>query len=384
MSLAFRLRHGGLTVDMTGIDALVRSLAAFPVRTRGELHHIARVTLVSRREDLALFDAAFAAVFDAAALPLDPHARRQSLPPKDDAQARYSSLPARQAEPETGADLPWATLPPAVGVGDDLHGRSIRIPERRPSPHLALAQHPFEVLGPDELAALGTVLAESWRRWPTRRSRRTVADRGGHRVELRRTVARARRTGFEPIELIGVRPAPRPRRVVLLCDVSQSMQQYSAAYVHLMWAAATGIDAEVFAFATTLTRLTATLRRTSPESAVEQATVTVADRFGGTRIATAVTTLLSSHHGQACRGAIVLVASDGWDSDPPEALAAAMARLRRRAYRVVWLNPRMAAPGFEPLVGAMAAALPFCDATFPADTPAALAEVVRTVASWQR
>ncbi|MEU4219660.1 VWA domain-containing protein [Actinoplanes sp. NPDC026623] len=127
-------------------------------------------------------------------------------------------------------------------------------------------------------------------------------------------------------------------------------------------------DAEVFAFATTLTRLTVVLRHASAAAAVARAGELVADRFGGTRIATNLRSLLASHHGNAVRGAVVVIGSDGWDSDPPAELAAVLARLRRRAYRIVWMNPRAGAPGFAPLVGSMAAALPFCDRLLPAGT----------------
>ena len=112
---------------------------------------------------------------------------------------------------------------------------------------------------------------------------------------------------------------------------------------------------------------------------MQQATAKVTDRFGGTRIATSVLELLSSSRGNACRGAIVLIASDGWDSDPPGQLGVAMARLRRRAHRIIWLNPRMAAPGFAPEVASMAAALPFCDELLPADTIGALLDVVSAI-----
>jgi uncharacterized protein with von Willebrand factor type A (vWA) domain len=172
------------------------------------------------------------------------------------------------------------------------------------------------------------------------------------------------------------RPTDKPRRVVMLCDVSQSMQAHAPAYLHMMRALALAADAEVFAFATSLTRLTAVLGHTSAAAAIEQATEKVTDRFGGTRIATNVQALLSSHHGGATRGAIVLVGSDGWDSDPPEAMAAAMARLRRRAHRVIWMNPRASAPGFEPRVAGMAAALPYCDELLPADTFRSLRHVI--------
>ena len=135
----------------------------------------------------------------------------------------------------------------------------------------------------------------------------------------------------------------------------------------------------MFAFAATLPRLTAVLAHTSAETAIEEATGRVEDRFGGTRIAANLRALLASRHGERCRGALVVVASDGWDTDPPEAMVAAMARLRRRAHRIVWLNPRLAAPGYEPRVGGMAAALPFCDAVLPADTVSGLADVVAAI-----
>jgi hypothetical protein len=154
------------------------------------------------------------------------------------------------------------------------------------------------------------------------------------------------------------------------------MQPYATAYLHLMRAATLTTDAEVFAFATSLTRLTSVLAHRSVSVAVEQATARVTDRFGGTRIAANIRALLASRHGNAVRGAIVVVASDGWDSAPPEQLAAAMARLRRRTYRLVWVNPRTAAPGFAPLVGSMAAALPYCDELLPAHTVRALGDVV--------
>jgi hypothetical protein len=154
----------------------------------------------------------------------------------------------------------------------------------------------------------------------------------------------------------------------MLCDVSESMRSQAAAYLHLMRAFTLVADAEVFAFGTALTRLTPALRHSSARAAIDLATAAVTDRFGGTRIATNVSALLDTHHGNALRGAVVIVASDGWDSDPPECLAAAMARLRRRAYAILWLNPRAGAPGFTPRVAAMAAALPHCDMLLPAAT----------------
>ena len=321
----------------------------------------------------------FAAVFDASATGLDPHSRRTS-PDVPSTGDTHVPVPDPGAATESPGGLPWATLPPAVEAGEDSDS-PVAFPQRLPSDLAALADVPFERLTPAQLAQLGGWLEEALASWPTRRSRRTRTDPRGKQIAVRPTVARARRTGWEPVELVRVRQIDRPRRIVLLCDVSQSMQAQATAYLHLMRAFTLRADAEVFAFATRLTRLTPVLAHRSAEAAIEQATALVTDRFGGTRIATNVQALLTSRHRNAVRGAVVIVGSDGWDSDPPEAIAAAMARLRRRAHRVLWMNPRAGAPEFRPTVSTMAAALPYCDELLPADTFGSLAAVIRAVSS---
>ena len=165
----------------------------------------------------------------------------------------------------------------------------------------------------------------------------------------------------------------------MVTDVSASMQPYAVAYLHLMRALARSGRAETFAFSTSLTRITPALRHHSARVAMGQATAEVADRYGGTHVAGSLWDLLRSRHGNALRGGVLVVASDGWDSDDPERLAAVLARVRLRAHRVVWLNPRAAAPGFRPLVGSMAAALPFCDAFLPAHSLRAVTEALDVV-----
>jgi uncharacterized protein with von Willebrand factor type A (vWA) domain len=182
------------------------------------------------------------------------------------------------------------------------------------------------------------------------------------------------------LELRWRHPVRRPLRVTLLVDVSQSMKSYATAYLHLMRGFALTGRAETFAFATRLTRVTPALAHRSAQVAIELATDQVLDRYGGTQIASAVTSLLRSRHGRAVRGGVLVIASDGWDSEEPEALAKVMARAARRAQKVVWLNPRAAAPGFEPLVGSMAAALPYCTAFLPADTLRSLPPVLDEIA----
>jgi uncharacterized protein len=378
VAFALRLRRAGVTIGGASLETFAQALEVSPPDSLTALYWSARITLVRRQADLATFDAVFDAVFTASVLALDPNARRTPLAQPPDEDEVYSSLPATQAPDADGGGLPWVTLPRVTGAAGDADAE-LGIPDRLPSSLSGLADTPFEELSPADLALLGAWLEQALASWPRRRSRRMAAHPAGHRIALRRTLARSRRTGWEPIELVHDKPVDRPRRVVMLCDVSQSMQAYATAYLHLMRAATMATDAEVFAFSTSLTRLTRVLDHKSAEVAIEQASMKVSDRFGGTRIATNVRALLASHHGGAARGAIVLVASDGWDSDPPADLAHAMARLRRRAYRVIWLNPRAASPGYQPLVGAMAAALPFCDDLLPAHTIRALAEAVAVV-----
>lgn len=378
VALGTRLRARGIPVGLTGIEDYVRALVAVPPDSRARLYWTARITLVRHHSELAAFDAVFNAVFDDSVLQLDPNARRSPLGGAQSDGERFVGVPGLSGPDQPGSGLPWATLPSVIADAEDSDSLAA-IPERFPGRLAALAEVPFEELNPQQMQVLGEWLASTMSTWPTRRSRRQRIDRAGHRVALRATIARSRRTGWEAVELVHVRAVRKFRRVIMLCDVSQSMQAQAAAYLHLMRALALTADAEVFAFATTLTRLTTILGQRSTESAIEQASAKVVDRFGGTRIATNVRALLASHHGGQVRGAIVIVASDGWDSDTAEQLAAAMARLRRRAFRVMWINPRAAAPGFEPRVATMAAALPYCDALLPANTFQSLAQVITEI-----
>lgn len=380
VALAGRLRSRGVPVTMTGMRAFADALEAAPPAQVGRLYWLARLTLVSREADLEVFDRVFRAAFADAVLDVDPQARRSGIEPP--------SAPDEALEPvggdagaEGGAtDLPWHTLP-QVAAADDADDREPHtLPELLPSAVARIADTPLEQLDEDELAVLGRWLEASAHRWPTRRSRRLRVRPTGRRVALRETIAASRRTGWEPMELQRYHHVRRPLTVTLVCDVSQSMQAYSTAYLHLMRAFARTRRAEAFAFSTSLTRLTPALANRSAEAAVAQASEEVVDRFGGTHLATCLRELLASRHGYAVRGGVLVIASDGWDSDDPAELAAVMARAARRARRVVWLNPRAAAAGFEPLVGSMAAALPYCDAFLPAHTLRALPEVFDAIA----
>jgi uncharacterized protein with von Willebrand factor type A (vWA) domain len=378
VALTARLRQHGVPVGLTGIEDFIRALEASPPDSLPGLYWAGRISLVRRRSEIEIFDAVFATVFGGAGPAFDPrphHPPRTGATGGDDA---YAPVRASSTDRPHGGGLPWMTLPPAVADTDDSD-TAFAVPARLPSDIIGAADAPFEQLDARAMELLGKWLESAVAQWPTRRSRRSRASPRGHQISVRATMNRSRRTGWEPMNLVRVRAIDKPRPVLMLCDVSQSMQAQVPAYFHLMRALALVADAEVFAFATTLTRLTTTLTHKSAPVAIEQATQKVTDRFGGTRIATNVQALLSSHHGGTARGAIVIIGSDGWDSDSPQALAAAMSRLNRRAHRVIWMNPRASAPDFEPRVAGMAAALPYCDELLPADTFRSLQKVIAQV-----
>jgi uncharacterized protein with von Willebrand factor type A (vWA) domain len=181
------------------------------------------------------------------------------------------------------------------------------------------------------------------------------------------------------------------RPLVLLCDISGSMEPYARAYLQFLTSAAAGRTvggrvhgsrSEAFVFATRLTRLTRALRSRDPERAIAQAAAAAPDWSSGTRIGEALRTF-NDRHGRRgmARGAVVVILSDGWERGDPGLVAREMQRLARLAYRIVWVNPRVAASGFSPQAGGMAAALPYCDALVSGHSLAALEEVAEAIAS---
>ena len=368
VALGQRLRAAGVPVTSTALSALTEGLAIAPPRTVTALYWLCRVTLVHQPHDLATFDRLFDLVFRDSGLRLGGQAQGPddaALTAPDDAE-HQPALATGPQEAATAEGLPWHMLPRVTESDEPAEGQTL--PELMPSAVDAVADVAFEDLDEAQLALVGAWLERCLRRWPMRTSRRHRVVPGGRRIALRETLARSRRTGWEPVGLSRSRAVLRPRPVTMLVDVSESMQAYSTAYLHVMRALARSGRAETFAFSTSLTRLTPALGHRSAQVAMALASEQVTDRYGGTRLATNLARLLASRHGQALRGGVLVVASDGWDSDEPELLARAMKRARLRAHAVVWLNPRAAAPGFEPLVGSMAAALPYCDAFLPAHT----------------
>jgi uncharacterized protein with von Willebrand factor type A (vWA) domain len=230
------------------------------------------------------------------------------------------------------------------------------------SPAERLRRKSFAACTPEELRELAALMAQLRLAPPPRRTRRR---RPAHARELdvRRTVRRALRTGGDPAYLARRERQVRPRRVVLLLDVSRSMTAYSRALLTFAHAALRAAPRwEAFCFGTRLTRLTRALATTDPDEALRRATEVALDWDGGTRIGESIRAFLDRYgHAGLARGAVVVVCSDGLDTGDPELLAEQMARLRRLAHLVVWLNPLHEDPRYEPLARGMAAALPHVD-----------------------
>ncbi|MEC4763594.1 VWA domain-containing protein [Mycobacterium sherrisii] len=378
-ALVARLRNAGVSVSASGPASFVLALRMLAPDNTSALYWAARLTLVNRMEDLAAFDAVFAAVFGLDDVDGARRADAQLPLPGPKTPAAGTLRPGGGASGST-QQLPWVTR--SVIAADGSGDSSAQVPDVLPSRIEALADQPFERFDPDDLRLLGTWLEATVARWPRRRSLRFEPSAAGRRIDLRATINASRATGWESMVLASSRPRRRPRPIVLVCDVSRSMQPYAAVYLHLMRAVLrqNGTRPEVFAFSTTLTRLTSVLSHRSAEVALQRANARVSDRYGGTSIGRSVTALLAPPHGNALRGAVVIIASDGWDSDPPEALTRAMDRLRRRAHMLIWLNPRAAHREFKPLAGSMAAALPYCDLFLPAHSLTGIRQLLLALA----
>jgi uncharacterized protein with von Willebrand factor type A (vWA) domain len=285
----------------------------------------------------------------------------------------------------SGSALPWATLPSIVSdarddpAQDDPRDDAV-LHDRRPSALTIAADRPFDDLDDDELELVGALLEAAVTSWPQRRSRRRRPTRGRGPIALRRSVRAAMGTGGDVVRLVHTEQRRQPRRVVVLIDVSGSMESYSRAYLHLTRGLAITHHAEVFAFATRLSRITTSVRQRSPADAIEHLSDAVGDRFSGTLLASSLSALL--HHrvwNTTVRGAVVVICSDGWDADDPARLERSMRRLSLLAHRVVWVNPRAGARDFRPLAGGMAAALPYCDHFLAGDTARSMGDVVAAI-----
>jgi uncharacterized protein len=380
------LHRAGVSTTPERSGRFADVLALVRPATVSELYWSTRVAFVIDRRDIEAFDGVFGQVFrgrvdvvdvdrnpDVDPLPTASSRDRQPPPATDPGAARSSSTPS-----ERGITVP----------GDDGQDEG---PEPADDAVVAAAATreitsttPFSACSPEELDALAVLIARLHVVPPLRRGRRGQSNRHRGDVQWRATLRRARRTGGDPIVQIHRRRVDRPRRIVLIADVSGSMEMYARAYLHLLHGAVRAVNAEAFVFATRLTRLTRHLTMHDPSLALAQARAAAPDWAGGTRIGEALREFNDGwgRRGMA-RGAVVVIVSDGWEAGDTSVVSREMERLSRLAHRIVWVNPRRQSPLFRPVTGGMAAALPFVDSFVSGHSLAGLDEVLAAIAGDQ-
>lgn len=354
------LREAGLPVGTGRILTFVRGVAALGLTDRDSLYWAGRTTMVARRDDLAAFDATFDAWFRSLRR-TDEFRVELDLPvPEPETDG-----PAERQAPDDLEVRAGETASEWHGLDDDdevVEGEesSIRIVA---SGAEVLRSKSFGELSEEERARVAALIRSLRLRVPVERTRRTRPAPKGARFDLRRTLRRSLRTQGEPFDRRWRARTARRRPLVLILDISGSMAPYSRALMQFAYAAmAAGRRVETFVFGTRLTRVTRTLRTKDPDRALHEIGRQVEDWEGGTRIGESLKTLLDGWSQRAAlRGAVVVFCSDGLERGDPEVLRAQMARMRRLAHRVIWVNPLKGSPRYEPLARGMAAALPSVD-----------------------
>ena len=381
------LHTAGLPVGPDRCERMARAMKVMNASSLAELRACALATMVSDPSQLPTFDRVFAAIFggpspNGAQLP--PVLPAFQRPGSDGAAASPASSSAETAGWTSGAQIDEAGSPSGEDLPEAPALRQVASATER------LRSRDFTELSPAELHQLVSLMGELALAIPPRRTRRYRGPRKGKRPDLRRTMRQAQRYGGEVIRLSHQARVLRPRRLVVLCDISGSMEPYARALLMLMYvlygaqsqraqSRQRGAQSrpELFSFATRLTRLTPALAAASPDTMLAKAGEAAPDWSGGTRIGAALKEFNDRYGARGmARGAVVLVISDGWDTGDPELLGQQMARLARLAHRIVWANPRTQSPRYRPAVGGMAAAWPFCDAVVSAHSLDALDDLL--------
>jgi uncharacterized protein with von Willebrand factor type A (vWA) domain len=400
--LAAALRSAGLPAGPDRAERLAGALTVMRATTLTELHACALATMVSGPAQVDIFERVFNELFGAgagAARRPGPTAPQQNMVAESAERAGANDADGDGDDPRAGDDELPADLPglddalaaaesaESAGDADSDSDEGVPAVRRVASMTERLRERDFAQLSPSELAQLATLMRQLVIAVPPRRTRRYRPRKDGARLDMRRTMRQAIRTGGEPMRIARRAVRVRQRRLVVLCDISGSMEPYARAILQLMYVASRSSAAsggggagfsgptrdaarprtEVFTFATRLTRLTPYLAAATPETMLARAGEAAPDWAGGTRIGAALRDFNDRYGARGmARGAVVLIISDGWETGDPALVGAQMARLHRFAYRIVWANPRTQSDRYRPEVGGMAAAWPYCDAVVSA------------------
>lgn len=366
LAFARLLQRAGLPVGLDRRLAMLQALALVDLGSREQVYHACRGTLVGSREHLPVFDAAFARFWR-------PHAgapgRRQAMPraPRHRPREQPFTVVTYMAYRARLGDQ-------AVDVADKAGAYS---------PAELLQRKEFAAMTPEELEAVRRLIARLDWRVSRRVTRRRAPRRRGEGLLMRRVVRDAARHGGVPLRLPRQERKRKPRPLVIIADISGSMEKYSRLLLQLCYSAARSLGrVESFAFGTRLTRITDQLRLRNLDRALEQAAREVVDWGGGTRIGASLHAFNRRWARRVLgRGAVVLVISDGWEHGDPAPLAREVRALRLRSHRLIWLNPLAGRDGYAPLAAGMAAAVRHVDDFLPIHNLQSLEELAARLAS---
>jgi uncharacterized protein with von Willebrand factor type A (vWA) domain len=366
VGFARALETAGCQVSPPRVHDLARALEHVSPMSRVDFYHMARSTLVSRQEDLARFDPVFDLYWSTLELPTEEVER-----PEGDPRVEPDSAGApRQGAPRVTAQQAG----PREADSDDASVPGF-------SPDEALAHKDFLKIDDAEMAEVRKLLQKLAERLATRLSKRRRSDAKGRQLDLRRTMRHALQHGGEPARLARKSRRIRKNELVLVCDVSGSMDRYSRFLIEFVYGLQSIIKGvETFVFSTRLTRITPQLQRRTVDDALAELSRTVADWSGGTNIGRCLQTFNDRYAPSVLSPrSVVLLLSDGWDKTEPAVLQREMRRMKQRANAVIWLNPLQGNPAYESYCRALRENLPFLHAFLPARNLQSLAVLSRTL-----
>lgn len=387
-----RLRVAGINVGSGSIIELFDALSVVGMGRKDDVYAASKALLVQRPDQIATFDREFVRFWQDLLSPLPP---LYSKPTGKDAET-----PAERPEQQAGDDS--RKPEPSEDAADDDNATSLAVSSSDvdsdeteeqdvlPEDVLvysageALRKKDFGQFTPDEIAIARRAMEKMHWRIGTRKTRRLKRAPNGDMIDFRSMLRTSMRQGGVPLELRYKERKERMRPLVLICDISGSMDRYSRILLQFVHTLESGLDnVEVFVFGTRLTRITRELRKRNVDRALDDVTAAVDDWSGGTRIGESIREFNFRWSRRVLRsGATVILISDGWDRGDPQLLGAEMARLQRACRRLIWLNPLLGATGYQPLTQGIKAALPYVDHFMPVhnlQSLEALAELLGSV-----
>jgi uncharacterized protein with von Willebrand factor type A (vWA) domain len=353
------LREVGVEVGPGRVADALRGLDSVELARQDDVYWTLRQTLVSRREDLESFDIAFNSWF----------LRAAGEPPKRRAPEPQQGERRKGGEPGPGPEIDGGVAEVGGWNADEL-----------------LRTKDFGAMTQDEQERARKLIQAIAVARPRRRTRRLRPDAKGRALDVRGLVRASLSTGGDPVRRAFRSRSDAPRKLVLILDVSGSMDAYARAMLLYMHAASgAGRRVEAFAFGTRLTRLTPELGSRDPETAFAAAAARVVDWSGGTRIGESLKAYNDEWGRRALtRGAVVVILSDGCERGETQLVARQMERLARQAFAVVWVNPLKGHPEYQPQAGGMRAALPYVDRFLPGHDVASLEALGRVLGGIER